>query len=143
MPAPCPQLASFLDYIYRVGKPSEKKKHRDTIIKFRKKATRDNFYQSRRNIIQREDQNQVYINDHLTEHRANVFFAARMVKAKQIHSTWSQRGNILIRKFADGQPKHIRTHKQLREFAPLDDKIEDDRKSALIRTDLDTSDEDD
>ncbi len=104
--------------MYRVGKPNEKKKHRDTIITFRKKTTRDMFYQNRKNITRKQDQeNQVYINELLTKHRANIFFGLRtLMKEKQIHAAWSQKGNILIRKTESDPPRKIRSLKQLKEF---------------------------
>ncbi len=95
--------------IYRVGKKTEKKKQRDVIIKFKQKSVRDQFYQGRKKMIHKQDQDQIYINEHLTENRANVFFAARkLVKGKKIHSALSQRGNILIRKCEGDQPRQIR-----------------------------------
>ncbi len=130
---------SDITEIYRVGKKNDKKKHRDIIIKFKQKTVRDKFYQSRKNIMHKDDQDQIYINEHLTENRANVFFAARkLVKGKKIHSTWSQRGNILVRKSEGDQPKQIRSHKELRVFGYTADEIEEEPG-----TDLDSMDEED
>ena len=127
--------------IYRVGKKSNKKKHRDVIIKFKQKTVRDQFYQNRKNIVQKEGEDQIYINDHLTENRANIFFAARkLVKGKKIHSAWSQRGNILIRKSEGEQPKQIRSHKELTVFGYMADEIEE---YSTLDTDLDSDEEED
>ncbi len=132
---------SDINDIYRVGKQNGKKKHRDIIIKFKQKTTRDQFYQNRKNLVHKEDQDPIYINEHLTENRANVFFAARkLVKGKKIHSAWSQRGNILIRKFEGDQPKQIRNHTELRVFGHTAD---DTEGYSTIETELDSAEEED
>ncbi len=126
--------------IYRVGKKTDKKKHRDIIIKFKQKTVRDQFYQSRKKIVHKQDQGQVYINEHLTENRANVFFAARkLVKGKRIHSAWSQQGNIMIRKCEGDQPKQIRNHRELSKFGYTAEEIED---YSAPGTDIDSDEED-
>ncbi len=76
--------------VYRLGRVTGKKKNRDLIINFKKKSTRDTFYNNRKKLVPRPDQPNVFINERLTEHRANVFYAARkMVKSGKIHSAWS------------------------------------------------------
>ncbi len=53
----------------------------------------------------------------MTEYRANLFFAAsKLVKSKELHSAWSQRGNILVRKIESDKPRQIKLHKQLEEL---------------------------
>lgn len=126
--------------IYRVGRTSEKKKHRDTIIKFRKKTTRDNIHQQRKNMVPKEEQeSRVYINDHLTDHRANIFFALRkLVKDKRIHSAWSQRGNILMKSSETDRPIQITSHRQVRELTHTSHEFE-----VNLNTGADSSDEED
>ncbi len=125
--------------IYRVGKKNDKKKHRDTIIKFKQKTVRDEFYQSRKNMVYKEDQDQIYINEHLTENRANVFFAARkLVKGKRLHSAWSQRGNIMIRESEGHQPRQVRSHEELRKYGYAADESD----YLTPGTDVDSADED-
>ncbi len=102
---------------YRVGRVNNKRKSRDVIVKFKKKSVRDQFYANRRKLIPGHDYQNIYVNELLTEHRANLFFAARkLVKSKKLHSAWSQRGNILIRKVEADKPKEIKLHKQLEEI---------------------------
>ncbi len=67
----------------------------------------------------------VYFNDHLTEYRRNLFYAARqLVKRKSVFAAWSQQGNILIRLREDDQAFHIRSHKQLMEMKLIEDTVE-------------------
>ncbi len=114
---------------YRLGKVTEKKKARDLILKFKKKSIRDEFYKNRKKLMQSEEQPSIFINEQLTERRANMFFAARkLVKAKKLHSVWSQRGNILVRKEETDKPKQIRSHNELAEITGAfteDDEITD------------------
>ncbi len=114
-------------YMYRAGRVSEKKKCRDLIIKFKKKSVRNQFYNNRKKLLSNNDQGCVYINEQLTEYRANLFFAARkLMKKKKLHSTWSQRGNILVRKTESDKPIHIKHHKHLAEIIGEFDDDEDD-----------------
>ncbi len=102
---------------YRLGKINNRKKTRDLIVKFKKKSTRDQFYNNRKKLTPNDEQQNVYINDQLTEHRASIFYEARnMVKAKKLHSAWTQRGNILIRNEDSDKPKQISSFKQLAEI---------------------------
>ncbi len=127
---------------YRLGKVTDKKKYRDLIIKFKKKTTRDQFYNKRKKLVPKQDQSNVYINEQLSEHRANIFFAARkLVKSKKLHSVWSQRGNILIRKDEDDRPRQISTHEQLRRITGEPEADESD--DILMNEDFESSGEDD
>ncbi len=114
---------------YRLGKVTDKKKTRDLILKFKKKSTRDEFYNNRKKLMQTDQQPSIFINEQLTECRANIFFAARkLVKAKKLHSTWSQKGNILVRKTETAKPKPMRSHNELAEIAgvtPEEDSVSD------------------
>ncbi len=102
---------------YRLGKLSSNKKTRDLIVKFKKKSMRDQFFNSRKKLMLSEQRRNIFINDQLTDYRANTFFAARkLVKAQKLHSAWTQRGNILVRKEESDKPTHIRSHKELAEF---------------------------
>ncbi len=128
---------------YRLGKVTEKKRNRDLIVKFKKKSTRDKFYSKRKNLVPKPDQINVFINEQLSEHRANIFFAARkLVKSKKLHSAWSQRGNILIRKEEGDRPKQISTHEQLRRIIG-EPEIEDEFDDISLDEDLGSSDEED
>ncbi len=124
--------------IYRLGKVTDRKKTRDLIVKFRKKSTRDQFYNNRKKLMPNEEQKNVFINDHLTEQRANIFFEARrLVKARKLHSAWSQRGNILVRTEETDKPRQIRSHKQLAEAIG-----EAERGTNLLNPGEESSDED-
>ncbi len=61
------------------------------------------------------------------------------MKGKKIHSAWSQRGNILIRKSEGDQPKQIRNHQELSIFGYNTDEIED---YSTLGTDVDSDEED-
>ena len=102
--------------VQRMGKKSDKKPSRDLIVKFRRRSVRDNFYKERKTTLENPSP-KVYVNEHLTSYRSNLFFAARkLVKSKKIHSTWSQHGNILIRRDETDKPKQLHSHKDLAEF---------------------------
>ena len=88
----------------------------------------------------KQDQSNVFINEQLSEHRANIFFAARkLVKSKKLHSAWSQRGNILIRREEGDKPKPISTHEQLRRITGEPDIYETD--DIWMNEDMESSDE--
>ncbi len=115
--------------IYRLGKVTDKKK-----------TTRDKFYNKRKKLVPKQDQSNVFINEQLSEHRANIFFAARkLVKSKKLHSAWSQRGNILIRREEGDKPKPISTHEQLRRITGEPDIYETD--DIWMNEDMESSDE--
>ncbi len=124
--------------IQRMGKKSTTKPSRDLIVKFKKKATCDSFYKERKRTPESTSP-KVYINEHITSYRSNLFYAARkLVKSKKLHSAWSQHGNILIRKDESDQPKQIYSHKDLAVFHENDP--EDD---IVDNSDEDTSDGED
>ncbi len=103
--------------IYRLGKVTSKKKNRDLIVKFRKKSMREQFFNNRKKLMPSEKKRNIFINDQLTDYRANIFFTARnLVKAQKLHSAWSQRGNILVRKDDSDKPTEIRSHRELAEI---------------------------
>ncbi len=131
--------------IYRLGRVTAKKNCRDMIIKFKKKSARDQFYNNRKKLTSNSVQPNIYINEQLTEYRANLFFAARkLVKRRKLHSTWTQRGNVLVRKDESEKPKQIRHHKELSEltgeFYREDSVLADE---AIVSDNPDSSEEDD
>ncbi len=130
--------------MYRAGRVTETKKYRDLIVKFKKKSVRNEFYNNRRKLLSSNDQGCVYINEQLTEYRANLFFAARKQwKKKKLHSVWSQRGNILVRKTESDKPKEIRHHKHLAEIIGEFDEDDDDMTTGnrMISSDYHDSDD--
>ncbi len=133
---------SDIETIHRMGKrklhsTTQSMKHRDLIVKFVKKSTRDKFHENRKLTITSEDPKQnIYVNDHLTQRRQHLLYVARkLYKAKKVHASWSQAGNILIRKMEDGPVTQIKSHDDLAEF-----QMEDDNRHC--DSDLDPSDTD-
>ncbi len=64
------------------------------------------------------------------------------MKSKKLHSAWSQRGNILIRREEGDKPKQISTHEQLRQITGEPD-IDDLDGDILMKEDLESSAEED
>ncbi len=90
---------SDIETTYRMGKrKQDPTKHRDIIVKFVKKTTRDKFYDNRTLTITNDDPKlNIYVNDHLTQRRQHLLYVARkLYKAKKVQVAWSQAGNILI-----------------------------------------------
>lgn len=123
--------------IFRLGKITENRKCRDVIIKFKKKSVREQFYNHRKKLIPQPDQPNIYINEQLTEYRASLFYAARkLVKKKQLHSAWTQRGNILVRQEENDRPKQIKHHKV---FAEITGEV--DRDDVILDNEIIASDD--
>ncbi len=128
-----------IESTHRMGKRKpDSTKHRDVIVKFVKKSTRDTFYENRKLTITNEDPKlNIYVNDHLTQHRQHLLYVARkLYKAKKVYAAWSQGGNILIRKNEGGPVIPISSHDDLVEFQQREEE-EDDLEND---TDLETSD---
>ena len=108
---------SGIEKLHRLGK-RKANKHRDVVVRFRSSATRSKFYQNRQKTANHSDPgSSIFVNDHLTEYRRNVFYAVRqLVKKKEVFAGWSQQGNILIRRNEGDQPIHIHCHEQLAEM---------------------------
>ncbi len=108
-----------IEETYRMGRKSDNRvKGRDLIVKFKKKTTRNEFYENRKKTMSNEDQNQnIYVNDHLTKHRQHLLYISRkLYKAKKVQAAWSQGGNILIRKIENGPVVQIHSHDDLAEI---------------------------
>ena len=106
--------ASDLEEVHRLGK-KRANKPRDMILRFKEKGKRETFYQNRKKVTENSDTSKrIYINDRLTTYRSGLFYSARkLVKSKKLHMTWSQKGNILVRKCEDGDITQVMTHKDL------------------------------
>ncbi len=106
-----------IEKIHRLGKRGEDKT-RDVVVRFRTNIIRNKLFKNRKMTANNSDpQRNVYVNDHLTEFRRNVFYAARqLVKRKSVFAAWSQQGNILIRIKENDQAIHIRSHRHLAEL---------------------------
>ena len=103
--------------VHRLGRKFNKKP-RDIIVKFKNKEAREAFYERRKRTAQSKypDEN-IYINDHITEYRKKLFYEARkLYKAKLVCAAWTQHGNVLIRKNTDESPVQIFSHSDLEEY---------------------------
>ncbi len=70
-------IKDSIEEVYRLGRKSNRKP-RDLIVKFTNKETREAFYSKRKNSVQSKYPNQnIYVNDHITEYRKELFYAAR------------------------------------------------------------------
>ncbi len=108
---------SDVEHTYRLGKPREDKP-RDIIVKFCKKSIRERFYQNRKAAINQGDTaKNIYVNDHLTEHRRHLLYIARkLYKSNKIKAAWSQGGNVLIQLTESTNPVQIKDHEDLAEI---------------------------
>ncbi len=111
-----------IEKLHRLGK-RKANKPRDVVVRFRSCNVRNKFYQNRKKTVNHSDpQNSIYVNDHLTEYRRNVFYATRqLVKNNTIFAAWTQQGNILIRKKDGDQPEQIHSHEQLAEMKLIEE----------------------
>ncbi len=132
-----------IEEIYRLGKKTQQKPMRDLVVRFKKKSTRQQFYKNRKSYSPPEGQHNIYINDHLTEHRSSLFYSARkLVKSKVIHSAWSQQGNILIRKQESDKPMQINSHQELARIKEELQEHDEDDDTNQFSDGSDSSDED-
>jgi uncharacterized protein YigA (DUF484 family) len=102
--------------------------HRPIIVSFTTRRVRNEVYQAKKllrmssthNSSHSQGQERIFINEHLTANAAHLYAAARaMVKDKVIASSWSNGGNIYIRKTlaADDTPKKITSLEDLNNLA--------------------------
>ncbi len=104
-----------IEGFHRLGKKTEKKS-RDIIITFKEKKTREAFYEQRKKTSQSKVISQnIYVNDHLTDFRKGLFYRARqLVKHKKLYMTWTQKGNILVRKEESGKVIQVTNYSVLK-----------------------------
>ncbi len=110
-----------IEKVHRLGKRNSDKP-RDIVLRFKNNIARNKFYTNRKKtIIHSDPKHNIYINDHLTEYRRNLFYTTRhLVKKNKVFAAWTQQGNILIRKNEGDQPLHIRSHEHLAELQFID-----------------------
>ncbi len=108
---------SDIEMTYRLGKPSDNGLPRKILVKFKSKKKREEFYKRRKMTPICDDTSRnIYINDDLTLHRAKLFHDARqLVKQKRLHSTWTQQGNIMVKKDEGDRPTAVYNHQELRQ----------------------------
>ncbi len=104
-----------IEGFHRLGKKTQKKT-RDVIITFKERKTREAFYEQRKKASQSAVISQnTYINDHLTDFRKGLFYRARqLVKHKKLFMTWTQKGNVLVRKVEDGKITQVNCYSDLK-----------------------------
>ncbi len=100
---------------WRLGRVLSKKP-RDLIISFSTREKRDQFYaQCKKTKVKLEDGSPLYVNEDLTSLRSKLFYdSRRLVKAKKLHSTWTQNGNIMVKTTDESRPTAIYNHDELR-----------------------------
>ncbi len=88
------------------------------VQKFKTKQTREKFYDLRKKTASsKEVIKNVYINDHLTRYRKQLFYSARQLfKRKLVAAALTQQGNVLIRGIVNGPPIQIFSQKDLDQF---------------------------
>ena len=115
------QLENFkpsdIEMTYRLGRPLDNSQPRKIFVKFKSKKKREEFYRRRKRTPTYEDTSRnIYINDDLTLQRAKLFHDARkLVKQKQLHSTWTQQGNIMVKKNKEDRPIAVYDNQELRQ----------------------------
>ncbi len=87
-------------------------------MSFNDTTVRDAFYQKRKSLsINKDPSENIYVNDRLTSHRKGLFFSTRkLYKAKKLFATWTQKGNVLVRKSEESAVVQIQSYRDLDEF---------------------------
>ncbi len=101
----------------RLGrKPVDKVTCRDIVVRFKDQSVREVFYGNRKKLATSKIPHMnIYVNDRLTNHRKAVFFQARkLYKSRKLFSTWTQKGNVLVRLKEDGPITQIENFEDLR-----------------------------
>ncbi len=108
--------ASDIETAFRCGRETDPTKPRNLVVHFKTKKKRDAFYGKRKKTPVSDDiENSIYINEDLTLHRAKLFHDARKMKKQgRIHATWTQYGNIMVKRNSEDQPKAVYDHSDLR-----------------------------
>lgn len=97
-------------------------------MKFKDRSTRNSFYKARKVI--RNSYPNVYINEHLTEKRSALFYGARkLIKGGQIESSWTQNGNVMVRRNKDVGPI------QIKKYGQISDMIQEEREAEMYSDD--------
>ena len=112
---------------YRLGKRSYDTNHpRKILVKFQSKTKRDAFYKGRKRTPISDDPNMnIYINEDLTLHRGKLFHDARkLAKQHRLHSTWTQQGNIMVKKNEEDRPIAVYDNRELRRVFETSNQIQ-------------------
>ncbi len=108
--------ASDIETAFRCGREADSTKPRNLVVHFKTKKKRDTFYERRKKTpVSGNSENSIYINEDLTLHRAKLFHDARKMKKQgRLHATWTQYGNIMVKRNSEDQPKAVYDHSDLR-----------------------------
>ncbi len=120
-----------IEKVHRMGK-QKGETPRDLIVAFSSIDVRNKFRDlSRTAKLKTEDGTPVYVNENLTLRRAKLFYDCRKWRrAKKLHSTWTQRGNIIVKVRESSSPTEIQNHNQLRDLInPIIHNYEEDGNS--------------
>ena len=100
---------------WRLGRESANKT-RDLIVTFTSREKRDEFYKEcKKTKVKAENGNFLYINEDLTTLRSKLFYdTRRLMKTGKIHSTWTQKGNIMVKTDEDAKPRAVYNHHELK-----------------------------
>ncbi len=126
---------NHIECVHRMGK-RKGENPRDLIVSFSNTEVRNKFRdESKRAQLKTEDGTPVYVNDNLTLQRSKLFYdCRRWRKAKKLHSTWTQRGNIMVKVNETSNPTEVQSHNQLRSlinpYINDDDENSDDQESS-------------
>ncbi len=128
--------SSDIETAFRCGRETDSTKPRNLVVHFKTKKKRDAFYERRKKTPVSANTNSIYINEDLTLHRAKLFHDARKMKKQgRIHATWTQYGNIMVKRSSEDQPRAVYDHSDLRILTGLADNDTD-----IMRVESDSSD---
>jgi hypothetical protein len=81
----------------RAGK---KDQVRPVIVRFTNRRVRDDVYRARK--LLKDNQEHIYINEHLTKSTANLLYESRqLIRDKKLHSAWTQHGQVYAKFTSD------------------------------------------
>ncbi len=132
--------------VHRLGKQNSKEPC-DLIVTFSNTEIRNTFRDSsnKEKLKTEDDDIPVYVNDNLTLRRSKLFYDCRKWrKAMKLHSTWTQRGSIMVKVHETSRPIEISSYEQLRSLIhPTSQRDQDDQSSSGSETDttIDISDD--
>ena len=90
-----------IDRCHRLGRkrsqPDTKKRPREIIIKFATYRARQKLYKKRTSLRSSRDTSNVYVNEHLTKKRGEIYYNARLlVRNNRARKAWTSDGSIFI-----------------------------------------------
>jgi len=83
------------------------------IVRFTNRKARDDVYNARRK-LRSVASSRIFINEDLAKTTAELFQQARkLVRSKQLHSTWTRNGSLFIKSSEDSRPQKIKNSGEL------------------------------